>query len=182
VAKRNTGRRGRSRKRRPNPQLARETPPRAEPVARPSVRAARALGELKSAGERPQAPWHPLPLSELLILIGAIGAVVAWLRGVQSNGALLGAAIGAVAIGTIEVTLREHLSGFRSHTFMLAAIPPIVFHSAVVLVVLAVANRAPGWLSVALLPIDVALAVVCFKLLRARYVDARRERTFAGLR
>jgi len=28
----------------------------------------------------------------------------------------------------------------------------------------------------------VALAVVCFKLLRARYVDARRERTFAGLR
>ena len=47
---------------------------------------------------------------------------------------------------------------------------------------LAVTNRAPGWLSIALLPIDVALVVVCFKLLRARYVDARRERTFAGLR
>ena len=85
-------------------------------------------------------------------------------------------------IGTIEVTLREHLSGFRSHTLMLAVIPAIVFHSAVVLVVLAVASRAPGWLNIALLPIDVALVVVCFKLLRARYVDARRERTFAGLR
>jgi hypothetical protein len=146
------------------------------------VRAARALGDLKAAGERPQAPWHPLPLSELLILIGAIGALVAWVRGVQSNGALLGAAIGAVAIGTIEVTLREHLSGFRSHTLMLSAIPAIVFHTAVVLVVLAVANQAPGWLSIALLPIDVALLLVCFKLLRARYADARRERTFAGLR
>jgi hypothetical protein len=182
VAKRNTGRRGRSRKRRPNPPIAREAAPRAEPVARPSVRAAQALGDLKAAGERPHAPWHPLPLSELLILVGAIGAVIAWLRGVQSNGALLGAAIGAVAIGTIEVTLREHLSGFRSHTFMLSAIPPIVFHSAVVLIVLALANRAPSWLSIALLPIDVALAVFCFKLLRARYADARRERTFVGLR
>jgi hypothetical protein len=48
--------------------------------------------------------------------------------------------------------------------------------------VLAIANRAPAWLSVALLPLDVAVVAVCFKLLRARYVDARRERTFAGLR
>ena len=121
-------------------------------------------------------------MSELLILIGAIGAMVAFLRGIEKNGALVGASIGAVAIGTIEVTLREHLSGFRSHTLMLSAIPAIVFHTAVVLVVLVVANRAPAWLSIALLPIDVALVLVCFKLLRARYADARRERTFAGLR
>jgi hypothetical protein len=182
VAKRNTGRRGRPRKRRPSSQGARQAPPRAEPAARPSVRAARALGDLKAAGERPQAPWHPLPLSELLILIGAIGAMVAFLRGIEKNGALVGASIGAVAIGTIEVTIREHLSGFRSHTLMLSAIPAIVFHTVVVLVVLVVANQAPAWLSIALLPIDVALVLVCFKLLRARYADARRERTFAGLR
>ncbi len=182
MAKRNTGRRGRQRKRRPGSQGAREAPARAEPVARPSVRAARALGDLKAAGERPQAPWHPLPLSELLILIGAIGAMVAFLRGIEKHGALVGASIGAVAIGTIEVTLREHLSGFRSHTLMLSAIPAVVFHTAVVLVVLVVANQAPSWLSIALLPLDVALVLVCFKLLRARYADARRERTFAGLR
>jgi disulfide bond formation protein DsbB len=140
------------------------------------------VGEAKTVGERPQAPWHPLPLSELLILVGIIGAVVAFLRGVASNAALLGAGIGAVAIGTIEVSLREHLGGFRSHALMLAVLPAVVFHSAVVLVVLALASRAPSWLNVALLPLDVALVVVCFKLLRARYVDARRERTFAGLR
>jgi hypothetical protein len=182
VAKRNTGRRGRSRKRRPSPQGALREAPREAPAARTSQRAARALGDLKAAGDRPHAPWHPLPLSELLIFVGAIGAVVAWLRGPASNGALLGASIGAVVIGTVEVTLREHLGGFRSHTLMLSVLPAIVFHSAVVLVVLAVANRAPSWLSLALLPIDVALVVVCYKLLRARYVDARRERTFAGLR
>ncbi len=192
MAKRNPGRRGRSRKRRPSAQSAREPAPsatasaspspRATPSARPSQRAAGALGDLKAAGDRPQAPWHPLPLSELLILVGAIGTVIAWLRGIERNGALLGAGIGAVVIGTIEVTLREHLGGFRSHTLMLAVLPAIVFHSAVVLVVLALASRAPSWLNIVLLPLDVAIAVVCFKLLRARYVDARRERTFAGLR
>jgi hypothetical protein len=182
VAKHNTGRRARSRKRRPGPQSAREVPQRAAPSARPSRRVAGAARETHAAGERPQAPWHPLPLSELLILVGMIGAVVAFLRGVASNAALLGAGIAAVAIGTIEVSLREHLGGFRSHTLMLAVLPAVVFHSVVVLVVLALASRAPSWLNIALLPIDVALVVVCFKLLRARYVDARRERTFAGLR
>ncbi len=182
MAKRNPGRRGHSRKRRPNPQSAREPAQRVAPVARPSQRAARALGDLKAAGERPRAPGDPQPHSELLIHVRAIGTVVAWRRGIASNGALLGAGIGAVVIGTIEVTLREHLSGFRSHTLMLSVIPAIVFHSAVVLAVLAVANRAPSWLNVALLPIDLALVVVAFKLLRARHVDARRERTFAGLR
>jgi hypothetical protein len=185
VAKRNPGRRGRSRKRRPSTQSAREQPQPAAavaPVARPSQRAASALGDLKAAGDRPQAPWHPLPLSELLILAGGIGAAIAYARGIGGNGALLGASIGAVVLGTIEVTLREHLSGFRSHTLMLSVLPAIVFHSAVVLVVLALENRAPGWLNVALLPIDVAIAAVLYRVLRARYVDARRERTFAGLR
>lgn len=183
MAKRNTGRRGHSRKRRPTPQVAHDSAPRAAPVARPAQHSPRALGESKAAaGERPQAPWHPLPLSELLIFAGMIGALVAFLRGVEGNAALLGAGIAAVAIGTIEVALREHLGGFRSHTLMLAVIPAVVFHSLVVLVVLAVAGRAPRWLNIALLPLDVALVIVCFRLLRARYLDARRERTFAGLR
>jgi hypothetical protein len=182
VAKGNTGRRRRSRKRRADPRGAQQAPPPGRPAARAPRRDPGRFADLQSAGDRPQAPWHPLPLSELLILVGAIGAVVAWLRGIQSNGTLLAAAIAAVVIGTVEFTLREHLSGFRSHTLMLAVIPAIVFHSAVVLLVLVVSSHVTRWLSVALLPVDLALVVLCFKLLRARYVDARRERTFAGRR
>jgi hypothetical protein len=182
VAKRNTARRGRSRKRRPNPQSAQQAATRAGSAAPPAQGDVGLLTDLKSVGERPQAPWHPLPLSELLILVGVIGTLVAWVRGIESNGTLLAAAIGAVVVGTVEVTLREHLSGFRSHTLMLSVIPAIVVHSAVVLVVLALSGSVSRWLSLALLPLDVALVVLCFKLLRARYVDARRERTFAGLR
>ncbi len=140
------------------------------------------MTEATPEGERPQAPWHPLPLSELLIFVGILGAVIAWFRGIDSNGPLLAASIGAVVIGTVEVSLREHLSGFRSHTLMLAVIPAVVLHSAVVLLVLAANGHAPRWLNLLLLPVDVAVVVVCFRLLRARYTDARRERTFAGLR
>jgi len=188
MAKRNPGRRGRSRKRRPTAQSATEqlehgagarAPRRGATPAVASQRHVGLVSDLKAAGERPEPPWHPLPLSELLIFIGIIGAVVAWVRGYQHNAALLGAGIGAVAIGTIEVSLREHLSGFRPHTGMLAAIPAVAFHSIVVLIVLAADGRVPRWLFYALLPIDLALVGVAFKLLRARFVDARRVRTAA---
>jgi hypothetical protein len=182
VAKSNTGRRRRSRKRRPNPRGAQEAPPRGRPAAHAPRRDPGRFAELKALGDRPRAPWHPLPLSELLILVGAIGTVVAFLRGIERDGTLIAAAIAAVVIGTVEFSLREHLSGFRSHTLLLAAIPAIVFHSAVVLLVLVVSNHVTRWLSVALLPVDLALVVLCFKLLRARYLDARRERSFAGRR
>ncbi len=129
------------------------------------------------ADDRPQAPWHPLPLAELLILIGSIGGVVAFLRGASANGPLLLAAIVAIAIGTVDVTLREHLSGYRSHTLLLSLLPTIAFHSAVVLIGAAF-TPLPRVVNVALLPVDVLLGTVLFKLLRARFVDARRERKF----
>ncbi len=77
-----------------------------------------------------------------------------------------------MAIGTIEVMLREHRSGYRSHTLVLTLLPVIVFHSAIVLIVAAFAT-VPGLLTVGLLAFDVAIGVVLFKLLRARFLDAR---------
>lgn len=128
-----------------------------------------------AAGERPRAPWHPLPLSELLILIGGIGVIVGLKRGISSGGPTLLAGLGAVVLGTLEVTLREHLGGFRSHTLMLALLPVIVFHSGVVLIVAALA-QVPRALNIGLLAIDGALFAFLFKLLRARFLDARHRR------
>ena len=134
-----------------------------------------------AAGERPRPPWYPLPLSELLILVGAIGAVVGLRRGVSHGGPVLFAGLAAVMIGTIEVTAREHLGGYRSHALILALLPTILFHSVVALGVAAF-TRVPGWLNVVLVVLDVALFAFLFKVLRARYLDARRERTFARRR
>jgi hypothetical protein len=182
--------RGRSRKRRPGPGASRPAP--GEQGSTASAARERGQGstgsaargraaQASAAGERPRPPWYPLPLSELLILVGAIGAVVGLRRGITHGGPVLFAGLAAVMIGTLEVTLREHLGGYRSHALILALLPTILFHSTVALGVAAF-TRVPGWLNVVLVVLDVALFAFLFKLLRARYLDARRERTFAGRR
>jgi len=202
--------RGRSRKRRPvsgpasasapDPAAGRATPPaerrtdgREARSSSPRGRRARPRGAAQrvgessasssSLGDRPRAPWHPLPLSELLILIGAIGTVFGLAR--LSSGAqdapLLFAGLGAVMIGTIEVTLREHRSGYRSHMILLALLPTILFHTVTILIVSAFA-QPPRALNAGLLVLDAALFAVLFKLLRASFADARRERAFTARR
>jgi hypothetical protein len=188
VAKRKSSKRGRSR--RPPSQRAPEerstesgstssvaAPER--PSSSPRTRPPRASGRSDGAEGRPQAPWHPLPLSELLILVGAVGVVLAWKRGAEGSPALLFASIAAVAIGTVEVTLREHLGGYRSHALLLALIPVVVLHSAVLLVAGAFTS-VPRWVNIPLLALDIAIFSVLFKVLRLRYLDAKRERRFAG--
>jgi hypothetical protein len=123
-------------------------------------------------GERPRPPWHPLPLSELLILVGAIGVVVGFRKGLSHGGPPLFAGIAAVALGTLEVTLREHRSGFRSHTVMLAALPVVVFHSTVALAVAAF-TRMPAVATVGLFALDLMLFLLLFKLLRNSFLTAR---------
>jgi len=182
VAKRNTARRGRSRKRRPASSAGR-APAGEHPTPSPRRTSSDAGSHSSSAADaRPQAPWHPLPLSELLILVGAIGTVVGLSRanhGISAAGPTLLAGVAAVMIGTIEVTLREHRSGFRSHALILALLPVILFHSAVVLILDAF-TTVPRAVSFGLLPVDVLLFTVLFKLLRARFEDARRQRRFAA--
>lgn len=125
-----------------------------------------------SSGERPKAPWHPLPLSELLILAGGIGAAIAVLRGVPHNAALLLAGIGAVGVGTIEVSFREHRSGFRSHAMLLALLPVIALHTAVVLIVGAF-TVPPRALTVGFLAVDATLYTFLVRLLRVSFSEAR---------
>jgi hypothetical protein len=154
---------------------------RTRAAQRGGAESARGFKDPQSLGERPEPPWHPVPLSELLILAGAIGTVVGLSRGISHGGPPLIAGLAAVVIGTAEVTLREHLSGYRSHTLILALLPTIAFHSAVVLIVAAF-TTTPRALNVALLFVDAAIFAFLFKLLRARFQDARRERVFTGRR
>jgi hypothetical protein len=117
-----------------------------------------------------------------LILAGAVAFVLAISRmhhGPTSAGPLLLAGIAAVSLGTLEVTWREHSSGFRSHTLLLALLPVIVLHSAVVL----------GWaflakpsqvVNVGMFAIDIAVFLLLFKLLRARFLDARAKAAIRG--
>jgi hypothetical protein len=144
-----------------------------------ATRVARASPTAPTYGERPHALWHPLPLSELLILVGAIVAALEFARvardGLSSGGPGLLAGIVAVALGTIEVTLREHRSGYRSHTVMLALLLVLAFHSAV-LFGLSSLLTVPRLFNVGLLAVDVALFAFLFKLFRVRFLEARHAR------
>jgi hypothetical protein len=75
------------------------------------------LTERSGADERPSAPWGSFPLAELTILVGIVVLVIGFAS--QSPTAIgIGAVLGA--LGGLEVSVREHLAGYRSHTTLLA--------------------------------------------------------------
>lgn len=135
----------------------------------------RALGDSQALGERPRPSWHPLPLAELLILVGFAGIAVGLAR---KDLATVLAGVVAALLGTTEFSWREHRAGFRSHALLLALMPTVAFHSVVILL-LGAFVELPRAVNFALLPLDVALAFFLFKVLRASFQDARRERRLA---
>ena len=158
VANRNKGRAARSRKRRPPaaapPSALRRRPPgrrrrAASESARRRASGARAGRRLapaeNAAAARRGTRGFTDPLARRRAPAGAVAPAAAVgaadpgrrdrhgdrpERGGAIGGcALLIAGLGAVLIGTVEVTLREHLSGYRSHTIMLALLPTVVLYT-----------------------------------------------------
>ena len=73
-----------------------------------------------SLDERPPAPWGSFPLVEVVVL-GAIGLFVAGLivRGAR-GGVMLVSALVLGSLAGLELSIREHFAGYRSHTTLLA--------------------------------------------------------------
>jgi hypothetical protein len=153
---------------------------RSRPAAGERGTASRGFKDPQSLGERPQAPWHPVPVSELLILVGAIGTVVGLSKGASHGGPALIVGLAAVIVGTLEFALREHRSGYRAHTVLLALLPTVIVYTGTLLIVAAFVTPVPVGLKIAPLALALPLFTVMFKLLRGRFRDARRERVFAG--
>jgi hypothetical protein len=88
----------------------------------PPPRAARpALRRRARLEEAPAPPWAPVPLTELCILVGLVVIVLAVL-GVGPAGLLIAFGLSLVTIATAELSLREHLAGYRSHSALLAGL------------------------------------------------------------
>jgi hypothetical protein len=135
-----------------------------EAAARERRRAGRALGRV---GERPRGLFGGVPVSEVAILGGIIGAIV----GVLDHGRVT-LIIGLVicALGVVEVTGREHFSGYRSHSVLLATVPTVMLEAVVVGVFGDPADRA--WLLLVMVPVFALL----FFTLRQRFRVARQAR------
>jgi hypothetical protein len=86
-----------------------------------------------SIDERPPAPWGNFPLSELVILLG-IGLMTWGLFSWNSEGNLrFAAGIALASLGGLELSVREHLAGYRSHTTLLAAAAAFILVTALAL-------------------------------------------------
>jgi hypothetical protein len=117
-------------------------------------------------GERPPGPFGGLPVSELAILIGLIAAVIGF---VEHGGPALIVGLVVCALGVIEITGREHFTGYRSHASLLAAIPSVAIEVAIVL---AFKPSQRALLILVVIPIFGGL----FWWLRKRFLIARQAR------
>jgi len=118
-------------------------------------------------GERPPSPFGGLPISEIAIAIGAVGLIVGIIQG---GGAALIAGVAVCTLGVVEITAREHFSGYRSHTILLAALPAVAAEVAFVAIV---GEPNPRLL---LLLVIVPVFSVTFWFLRKRFLIARQAR------
>lgn len=127
----------------------------------------RRTSPLGAYGERPPGPFGGLPVSEFAIFAGAVVLII----GVIQHGgpALIGGVV-LCLLGVTEVTAREHLSGYRSHTVLLAAIPAVVAEFVIVLTV-----GTPAVRVLLLVPVA-AVFGACAWFLRRRFLVARQAR------
>lgn len=98
------------RRAKPRPKPAEPDHPVAPARATPARR-------VSAPDDRPPAPWGKLPLAELSILAGIICLLVGFL---SSTTTLIGVGVVLGAFGGLEVAIREHFAGYRSHSTLLA--------------------------------------------------------------
>lgn len=134
----------------PQPDVTREAP---APAAR------RSRLEIRDGVARPDAIWAPFPLTEIGMGVG----LVLFLIGFTGAPALLLAGVGVLVVVVAELCLREHLTGFRSHSILLAMLPVTIVHLA--LVVLA----GLTWRGPLALALDLALAAALAWWLQQRF-------------
>jgi hypothetical protein len=157
--------------------------PRAVPSTRRERRAARGreAAELRrrrarslgTDGERPPGLFGAVPVSEVAIFAGMVAAIVGFLERADSA-LVVGLAI--CGLGVMEVTGREHFTGYRSHSALLAGIPAVAIEAGIV-----AGFGEPGQRGVLLL-IVVPVFAFLFWVLRRRFLIARQARVARAAR
>lgn len=80
---------------------------------------------LAAADERPPAPWGSFPLIEIAILIGLVMLITGLIAGGDRGPLLIGVGLGLAGLGGLELAIREHFAGFRSHSMLLGGVPAV---------------------------------------------------------
>ena len=73
-----------------------------------------------SVDERPPAPWGNFPLAELAVLVGIVLMIGAFPVGGKQGVVMFAAGLALGSLAGLEVSIREHFAGYRSHSSLLA--------------------------------------------------------------
>lgn len=100
------------------------------------------------ANERPPAPWGSFPLAELTIFAGIVVLAIGI---VAQNPTAIGVGVVLAGLGGLEVSVREHFAGYRSHTTLLAGLAFVLvtgalFYAAELILAICLAAGATAFL------------------------------------
>jgi hypothetical protein len=125
-----------------------------------------------SIQDRPPAPWGSFPLVELVVLLGIVLIVAGFIVRGSRGGVMLIAGLALGSLGGLELSIREHFGGFRSHTALLAG--------AVAALAMAIAFFADrhGATPALILPIGAIVFVGAFWLFRQAFARRSGGATF----
>jgi hypothetical protein len=152
----------RSRKQRPEAGTATST--RAERDAR---RRQAATAPRRTTRETPPAPWGSFPLTELVVLLALIFGVIGLIRfSTHSGKVMVVAAMCLGSLGGLEVSIREHFAGYRSHTTLLAASSAV----ASMILISVIAGKAGVAVLALVVGVGVLVFVLAFYALRQAFV------------
>jgi hypothetical protein len=121
----------------------------------------------RTYGDPPPNPFGGVPVSEIAILAGGVAVLVGLVTAATQ---VLIVGIVVCTLGVLEFTAREHFSGYRSHTTLLAAVPAVAVGIALIALDSSSLTRA------VLLPVVLAVFALLFWLLRNRFRVARQAR------
>lgn len=129
--------------------------------------AAAATAPRRRTREAPPAPWGSFPLTELTVLLALIFGVVGFIRfGHHSGKVLVAAAMVLGSLGGLEVSIREHFAGYRSHTSLIAGSCAV---GAMILFSVIAGGTGIGILGVAV-AVGLVVFLLAFWLLRQAFV------------
>jgi hypothetical protein len=114
-----------------------------------------------------------VPVSEVAILAGMVAGIIGFLSRAELT---LVAGLAICALGVMEVTGREHFTGYRSHSALLAAVPAVAIEAGIVAVF-----GEPGTRQLLLL-IVIPVFAGLFVLLRRQFRIARQARVARAAR
>lgn len=117
--------------------------------------------------EAPPAPWGSFPLTELVVLLALVFGVLGFIRFSHHSGkVMVAAAMCLGSLGGLEVSIREHFAGYRSHTTLLAASCAV----AAMILISVIAGKAGIAILALVVGAGVLVFVLAFYVLRQAFI------------